>query len=163
MQTITKMNKEIERKFLLKNNEFKNACYDKKYIKQGYLNSNKKRVVRVRIIDKDAFLTIKGISDKSGTTRFEWEKKILLEDAKELIGLCEKGVIEKNRYYHKLGKYVFEVDEFLGNNEGLLIAEIELEHKDKFFFKPDYLGIEVTGVEKYYNSSLSKNPFKNWV
>ena len=91
------------------------------------------------------------------------KKKILLEDAKELIGLCEKGVIEKNRYYHKLGKHVFEVDEFLGNNEGLLIAEIELENKNEIFLKPDYLGIEVTGVEKYYNSSLSKNPFKNWV
>ena len=86
-----------------------------------------------------------------------------LEDAKELIGLCEKGVIEKNRYYHKLGKHVFEVDEFLGNNEGLLIAEIELENKNEIFLKPDYLGIEVTGVEKYYNSSLNKNPFKNWV
>jgi adenylate cyclase len=156
------MNLEIERKFLIKNTEFKKACFKKRHIIQGFLNSNKNRVVRVRIIDNSAFLTIKGISDNSGTTRFEWEKEIALEDAKDLMILCEKDIIEKNRYYHTLGKHIIEIDEFLGKNKGLLIAEIELKNKNESFLKPDYLGVEVTNEEKYYNSSLSKNPFKNW-
>ena len=156
------MNIEIERKFLLKNNDFKKMCYDKKHITQGYLNSNKKRVVRIRIIDDLAFLTIKGVSDASGTTRFEWEKEIDLKDAKELMILCENGVIEKYRYYHKLGNHIIEIDEFLGTNKGLIIAEIELKDKDEFFLKPDYLGVEVTNNKDYYNSKLSLNPFNNW-
>ncbi len=156
------MNIEIERKFLLKNNDFKKMCYNKKHITQGYLNSNKKRVVRVRIIDDLAFLTIKGVSDASGTTRFEWEKEIDLKDAKELMILCENGIIEKNRFYHKLGNHIIEIDEFLGNNKGLVIAEIELKNKNETFLKPNYLGIEVTNDKKYYNSSLCLNPFKNW-
>ena len=156
------MNIEIERKFLLKNNDFKKMCYDKKHITQGYLNSNKKRVVRVRIIDDLAFLTIKGVSDASGTTRFEWEKEIDLKEAKELMILCENGVIEKHRYYHKLGNHIIEIDEFLGTNKGLIIAEIELKDKDEFFLKPDYLGVEVTNNKDYYNSKLSLNPFNNW-
>lgn len=162
VQRIIKMNLEIERKFLVKNNDFKNVCSDKKQIIQGYLNSNKNRVVRIRIIGKMAFLTIKGISDKSGTTRFEWEKKIDLKDAKELMMLCEKGIIKKNRYYHKVGNHTIEIDEFLGNNKGLIIAEIELKDKDESFLKPDYLGVEVTNNKEYYNSKLSLNPFNNW-
>tara|TARA_B100000780_G_C20993633_1_gene397407 strand:+ start:75 stop:566 length:492 start_codon:yes stop_codon:yes gene_type:complete len=157
------MNLEIERKFLIRNQEFKKVCFQKKHIIQGFLNSDKNRVVRVRIIDNKAFLTIKGISDESGTTRFEWEKEILLKDAKELMTLCENEIIEKYRYYHEFGEVIFEIDEFLGNNEGLVIAEIELENKNENFLKPNYLGTEVTNEEKYYNSSLSKNPFKNWI
>ena len=156
------MNIEIERKFLVKNNDFKKVCYDKKQITQGYLNSNQKRVVRIRIIDNLALLTIKGISDESGTTRFEWEKEIHLEDAKELMVLCEKEIIEKNRYYHKFENHIIEIDEFLGKNKGLILAEIELKDKNEVFLKPDYLGIEVTNNINYYNSALSLNPFKNW-
>ena len=109
-----------------------------------------------------AFLTIKGVSDASGTTRFEWEKEIDLKDAKELMILCENGIIEKNRFYHNLGNHIIEIDEFLGNNKGLVIAEIELKNKNETFLKPNYLGIEVTNDKKYYNSSLCLNPFKNW-
>tara|TARA_R110000787_G_scaffold6697_10_gene23312 strand:+ start:16546 stop:17019 length:474 start_codon:yes stop_codon:yes gene_type:complete len=156
------MNLEIERKFLITNNDFIKDSFQKKYIQQGFLNSDKNRVVRVRIIDNKAYLTIKGISDKSGTTRYEWEKEILLIDAKELMKICEKGVIEKYRYYHKLGNHIFEIDEFLGDNEGLIIAEVELKDKNESYLKPSYLGKEVTGKEKYYNSSLSNRPFKNW-
>tara|TARA_R110001632_G_scaffold8386_2_gene33115 strand:+ start:11650 stop:12123 length:474 start_codon:yes stop_codon:yes gene_type:complete len=156
------MNLEIERKFLITNSNFIKDSFQKKYIQQGFLNSDKNRVVRVRIIDNKAYLTIKGISDKSGTTRYEWEKEISPIDAKELIEICEKGIIEKYRYYHKLGNHIFEIDEFLGDNEGLIIAEVELKNKNESYLKPSYLGKEVTGEEKYYNSSLSKHPFKNW-
>tara|TARA_R110001632_G_scaffold112095_1_gene223043 strand:+ start:76932 stop:77405 length:474 start_codon:yes stop_codon:yes gene_type:complete len=156
------MNLEIERKFLITNTNFKKESYQKKYIQQGFLNSDKNRVVRVRIIEEKAYLTIKGISDKSGTSRFEWEKEISVQEAKVLMNLCEKGVIEKYRYFHKLENHVFEIDEFLGVNEGLVIAEVELKNKNEVFIKPSYLGKEVTGDEKYYNSNLSKVPFKDW-
>jgi adenylate cyclase len=156
------MNLEIERKFLITNTNFKKESYQKKYIQQGFLNSDKNRVVRVRIIEEKAYLTIKGVSDKSGTSRFEWEKEISLQEAKALMKLCEKGVIEKYRYFHKLENHVFEIDEFLGDNDGLIIAEVELKNKNEVFIKPNYLGKEVTGDEKYYNSNLSKIPFKNW-
>tara|TARA_B110000003_G_scaffold42848_2_gene40230 strand:+ start:41290 stop:41763 length:474 start_codon:yes stop_codon:yes gene_type:complete len=156
------MNLEIERKFFIRNTEFKKLSFQKKHIIQGFLNSDKNRVVRVRVIDNKAFITIKGISDKTGTTRFEWEKEILLQDAKNLIALCEGDIIEKNRYYHKLGNHIIEIDEFLGKNEGLQIAEIELKDKNEVFLKPSYLGFEITGEEQYYNSNLSKSPFKNW-
>ena len=156
------MNLEIERKFLITNTNFKKESYQKKYIQQGFLNSDKNRVVRVRIIEEKAYLTIKGVSDKSGTSRFEWEKEISVQEAKALMNLCEKGVIEKYRYFHKLDNHIFEIDEFLGDNEGLIIAEVELKNKNEVFIKPSYLGKEVTGDEKYYNSNLSKVPFKNW-
>ena len=126
------------------------------------MNSNKNRIVRVRIIDNEGFLTIKGISDKSGTTRFEWEKSIPLKEAKELMNLCEKGIIEKIRHYHTFEGNVFEIDEFLGTNKGLIVAEIELSDKSQEFLKPDYLGEEVTNDKRYYNSNLSKNSYKNW-
>lgn len=153
---------EIERKFLVKNTEFKKEAFQKKYIKQAFLNSDKNRTVRVRIKDEEAFLTIKGISNKEGTTRFEWEKQISIEEAKSLFDLCEKGEIEKYRYLVKSGKHTFEVDEFLGENKGLYVAEIELEHEEEQFLKPNWLAKEVTGDTKYYNSCISKNPFKNW-
>jgi len=156
------MNLEIERKFLITNTNFKKESYQKKYIQQGFLNSDKNRVVRVRIIEEKAYLTIKGVSDKSGTSRFEWEKEISVQEAKALMNLCEKGVIEKYRYFHKLDNHIFEIDEFLGDNEGLIIAEVELKNKNEVFIKPSYLGKEVTGDEKYYNSNLSKVPFKDW-
>lgn len=156
------MGLEIERKFLVTNSDYQKASFQKKYIQQGFLNSDKNRVVRIRIIDDEGFLTIKGISNANGTTRFEWEKEISLIDANELMRLCEKGIIEKYRYYHKVGKHTYEIDEFLGENKGLIIAELELVSENEEIVKPTYLGEEVTGVEKYYNSYLSKHTFKNW-
>ena len=156
------MSLEIERKFLVKNLDFKTESFEKKYIKQGYLNADKNRTVRVRVSNTKAFLTIKGKSNKAGTTRFEWEKEIALSEAEELLLLCEPSIIEKHRYLIKKGKYNFEVDEFLGDNLGLIVAEIELNFENETFDKPNWLAKEVTGVLKYYNSSISKLPFKNW-
>ena len=156
------MNLEIERKFLIKNDSFKEFAFQKKYIKQGFLNSDKERTVRVRIIEEKAFLTIKGKSNTAGTVRFEWEKEIPVNEAEQLMLLIEKNSIEKYRYYIKKGKHVFEVDEFLGENKGLIVAEIELSNENENFSKPDWLGKEVTGEVKYYNSSLSKLPYNSW-
>ena len=156
------MPKEIERKFLVESDEFKELSFKKTYLKQGYLNSDKNRAVRVRITSDTAFLTIKGKSNESGTTRFEWEKEISISEATQLIELCEPGIIEKNRFYHQFGDHVFEIDEFLGNHEGLVLAEVELHHEDEAFEKPNYLGEEVTGDDRYYNSNLSKNSSKFW-
>ena len=156
------MSIEIERKFLVKNDDFKKDSFHQKYLKQGYLNSNKNRTVRIRVTDENGFITIKGKSNQAGTTRFEWEKNIPLKEAKELMNLCEKGIIEKIRYYHTFKGNIFEIDEFLGTNEGLIVAEIELTDKSQDFLKPDYLGEEVTNDERYYNSNLSKNSYKTW-
>lgn len=152
---------EIERKFLVKNDSFKTLAAAKKEIAQGYLNTNPERTVRVRISNEKAFLTIKGKGNESGMTRFEWEKEIPLEEGKALLLLCEKGVIEKTRFEIPVGKHLFEVDEFYGENKGLIVAEIELSDENEAFEKPDWLGIEVTNDERYYNAYLSKNPFKN--
>ena len=157
------MNLEIERKFLIKNLDFKTESFEKKYLKQGYLNADKNRTVRIRIADEKAFITIKGKSNKAGTTRFEWEKEIPLSEAEELLLLCEPSIIEKHRYLIKKGTHTFEVDVFLGDNLGLLVAEIELNSENETFEKPTWLGNEVTGELKYYNSSISKLPFKNWL
>lgn len=153
---------EIERKFLVKNERFKSLATAKKKIAQGYLNTNPERTVRVRIADEKAFLTIKGKGNETGMTRFEWEKEIPLEEAKSLLELCEKGVIEKTRFEIPSGKHLFEVDEFYGENVGLIIAEIELSDENEAFEKPDWLGKEVTNDERFYNAYLSKNSFKNW-
>jgi CYTH domain-containing protein len=153
---------EIERKFLVKNNTFKNEAYKEIYIKQGFLNSDKERTVRVRLTNEQGFLTVKGLSDNTGLSRFEWEKEISKTDAEALFELCEKGMIEKTRHFIKSGNHTFEVDEFFGENEGLIIAEIELNHVTELFTKPTWLGEEVTGNIKYYNSQLSKHPFKTW-
>ena len=153
---------EIERKFLVKNDSFKKICFAKKTIKQGYLNSNKNRTVRIRTIDDKAFMTVKGKSNATGTSRFEWEKEIDILDAEELLLLCEPTSIEKTRFYVKNKKHVFEIDVFFGNNQGLIVAEIELKDEFETFQKPLWIGEEVTGNEKYYNSKLSKFPFKDW-
>ncbi|PHR73255.1 MAG: adenylate cyclase [Lutibacter sp.] len=153
---------EIERKFLVKDTSFKNKSFKCLSIKQGFLNSNKNRVVRIRIVDDKGFITIKGKSSKNGLSRFEWEKKIPMKEAKKLLKLCEKEVIKKSRYLVKVENHTFEVDIFKGGNKGLIIAEIELSHEKESFSKPDWLGKEVTGEAKYYNSELSKVPFKNW-
>lgn len=156
------MNLEIERKFLVNSTVFKDESYKEENLKQGYLNSNENRTVRIRITNYKGFITVKGKSNKTGTTRYEWEKEISKNDAEKLLLLCEPSIIEKKRYFIKNENLVFEVDEFYGDNEGLVIAEIELKNENENFTKPNWLGKEVTGNKKYYNSSLSKNPFKNW-
>jgi CYTH domain-containing protein len=156
------MNIEIERKFLVKNPSYKLESFEKKQIKQGYLNSDKSRTVRIRVSDDTAFITIKGKSNKNGTSRFEWEKEIHITEAEELLLLCEPSIIEKTRHLIKVGGHIFEVDEFAGNNLGLVVAEIELNSEEEAFEKPSWLSKEVTGDLKYYNSSISKFPFKHW-
>ncbi len=153
---------EIERKFLVKSDEYKHGAKSHVRIAQGFLNTHPERTVRVRIKGETGFLTIKGGSNESGTTRFEWETEITVAEATNLIDLCEEIILEKIRYQVPTGQHVFEVDEFLGENKGLVVAEIELEHEDERFHRPNWLGREVTGEVKYYNSQLSKNPFKDW-
>jgi adenylate cyclase len=153
---------EIERKFLVVSADYKKEAFAANTIKQGYLNSNPERTVRVRVKGDKGFLTIKGKSNEAGTIRLEWETEISLKEAEQLLPLCEKGVIDKVRYKIKAGSHTFEVDEFHGENEGLVIAEIELKHEDENFEKPLWLGDEVTGDIKYYNSYISNNPYKTW-
>lgn len=153
---------EIERKFLVTSNDYKNGYSSKKRMAQGFLNTHPERTVRIRISDSEALLTIKGESNISGTTRFEWETEIPLQEAKNLINLCEPSIIEKIRYNVPVGNHIYEIDEFLGENKGLVIAELELQHEDELFKRPPWLGREVTGEIKYYNSQLAKNPFTTW-
>jgi len=155
------MGLEIERKFLVRG-DFKQDAYKHETIVQGYLSSVPERTVRVRIKGERAYITIKGLSNATGISRYEWEKEISVPDARELIKLCEPGVIDKIRYYIKNDKFTFEVDEFHGENEGLLMAEIELSNENDVFEKPEWLGREVTGDKRYYNAYLSGNPYINW-
>jgi len=153
---------EIERKFLVKSDAYKKEATSIKRIVQGFLNTHPNRTVRVRIKGNNGFLTIKGISNEAGTSRFEWEQEIEVSDAEALLKICEETSIEKIRYEIPQGNYMFEVDEFLGENEGLVIAEIELQDENDPFDSPKWLGEEVTGQVKYYNSLLSKHPYKSW-
>lgn len=153
---------EIERKFLIESEAFKKEAFKKYIIIQGFLNSNKERTVRVRLKDDKGFITVKGKSSKDGLARFEWEKEISKPEAETLLKLCEPTIINKTRYNIQVGKHVFEVDEFFGANKGLIIAEVELEHENEAVEKPNWLGSEVTGNIKYYNSQLSKQPFNTW-
>ena len=153
---------EIERKFLVINDSFKNEFRNKIRITQQYLSSIPERSVRIRVKGNEAYITIKGLGDNSGISRFEWEKEISVPDANDLFTLCEQGVIDKTRYIIKNGQHIFEVDEFYGENKGLIIAEIELSSEKESFDRPDWLGDEVTGDVKYFNSMLINNPFSNW-
>jgi adenylate cyclase len=153
---------EIERKFLIKDTSFKADVVSETRIVQGYLSSVPERTVRVRVKGDKGFLTIKGIGSASGASRFEWEREISKEEALELLEICEPGVIDKTRYLVPCGKHTFEVDEFYGENDGLTVAEVELSSEDEAFETPDWLGEQVTGQAKYYNSMLMKNPYKNW-
>ena len=153
---------EIERKFLVNSNAFKSEAFNFYKIKQGFLNSHKKRTVRVRLIKDKGYITIKGKSSEDGLSRFEWEKEISILEAESLLELCEAGIIDKIRYEVKSENHVFEVDVFFSDNEGLIIAEVELKSEDEHFEKPNWLGEEVTGDVKYYNSQLSKTPFTTW-
>lgn len=155
------MAQEIERKFLVAG-DFKAEATKATRIIQGYLSSVPERTVRVRVKGEKGFITIKGIGNQSGASRFEWEKEIPTTEAEQLLAICEPGVIDKTRYLVKSGEHTFEVDEFYGDNEGLTVAEVELSSEEEAFQKPAWLGEEVTGDVKYYNSMLMKNPYKNW-
>ncbi|MBR5141954.1 MAG: CYTH domain-containing protein [Bacteroidales bacterium] len=155
------MGQEIERKFLV-SGEFKPFAKRVVRIVQGYLSSVAERTVRIRVKGDEGFITIKGIGSESGASRFEWEKEIPVSDALELMKLCEPGVIDKTRYLVDVGGHTYEVDEFYGDNDGLVVAEIELSSEDEDFIRPEWLGEEVTGDVKYYNSMLMKHPYKNW-
>lgn len=154
--------KEIERKFLVLNDAFKKESFKKEEMIQGFLSSVPERTVRVRLVASKGFLTIKGLGNASGTTRFEWEKEISDKEARALLELCEPGVIEKTRYYYNKLGHLFEIDIFDSENKGLIVAEIELQSEDEYFVKPAWLGEEVTGDVKYYNASLVKHPYKQW-
>ncbi len=153
---------EIERKFLVKDDSYKAMAYSFSRIAQGYICSGRGRTVRVRIRDDKGFLTIKGPAGVDGLARYEWEKEIPLSEAQELMKLCEPGMIDKTRYLVRNGNHVFEVDEFYGENQGLVVAEVELESEDEAFEKPTFIGDEVTGIAKYYNSFLMKRPYCSW-
>ena len=153
---------EIERKFLVQSHAFKTEAFKQTRIVQGFLSTDKKRTVRVRLKGDIGFLTIKGQSSKNGLSRFEWEKEIPKIEAEALLELCKKGMIDKIRYEVKVDNHTFEVDEFFGKNEGLVVAEVELNDETEAFAKPNWLGEEVTGDAKYYNSQLSKTPFCKW-
>lgn len=155
------MSQEIERKFLVEG-EFRSQAFKAERITQGYLSSVAERTVRIRIKGEQGFITIKGKSSGDGIVRYEWEKEITLADARELLELCEPGVIDKTRYLVRAGKHIFEVDEFYGENEGLVMAEIELGNENESFEKPDWLGKEVTGDLRYYNAMLARKPYTMW-
>lgn len=156
------MAQEIERKFLVKDDSYRQEACSHSRIVQGYISSARGRTVRVRIRDGKGYLTIKGPSNESGTSRYEWEKEISLPEAEELMKLCEPGIIDKTRYLVRSGSHVFEVDEFYGKNQGLVVAEVELKAEDEAFEKPRFIGKEVTGDVRYYNSFLMKTPFSSW-
>ncbi|HSG67980.1 MAG TPA: CYTH domain-containing protein [Bacteroidales bacterium] len=155
------MAQEIERKFLVKG-DFKEHAIEKSRIIQGYLSSVPERSVRIRRQGDKGFITIKGIGNESGTTRYEWEKEIPVSEVEALLKICEPGIIDKTRYMIMSAGHRFEVDEFHGENQGLVIAEIELNSEDEIFEKPSWLGEEVTGDLKYYNVMLIKKPFCKW-
>lgn len=154
------MGKEIERKFLVKGDEFRKLAEGVMY-RQGYLNNAKERTVRIRTVGDKAFLTIKGIT--VGATRVEYEYEIPLKDCNFMLdNLAEKPLIEKKRYKIPMDGFIWEIDEFFGANNGLIVAEIELQSEDQKFPKPDWIGGEVTGDPRYFNSNLIKNPYENW-
>ena len=155
------MSLEIERKFLVEG-DYKQYATGSFRISQGYICSVPGRTVRVRIMDEKGYITIKGAAREGGFSRFEWEMEIPLKDARDLMDLCDRGVIDKTRYHVPAGAHVFEVDEFHGDNAGLVVAEVELASEDEAFERPSWLGREVTGDRRYYNSCLLASPFCTW-
>lgn len=153
---------EIERKFLVTDDSYKQAATGSSHITQGYICSDRGRTVRVRIRDERAFITIKGPSLDGGLSRYEFEQEIPLDDAKRLMTLCEPGLIDKRRWLVPSGDHTFEVDEFFGDNEGLVMAEVEMRTTRDEVKIPHFIGKEVTGDRRYYNSQLRLNPYKNW-
>lgn len=155
------MAQEIERKFLVCG-EFKQAAFSSSRIAQGYICASSGRTVRIRIRNNKGYITIKGAANTSGTSRYEWEKEIPAKEAQELMSLCIPGIIDKTRYLVEYAGHIWEVDEFYGENEGLVMAEIELKQENEPFEKPDFVGDEVTGDPRFYNSHLMQYPFKQW-
>lgn len=156
------MAQEIERKYLVKSDEFKQQASRSVRIIQGYLSSVPERTVRVRVKGDKGFLTIKGIGNESGASRYEWENEISVDEAQELLKICEPGVIDKTRYLVEYENHIFEVDEFYQSNQGLIVAEVELTTEAQTVNKPSWLGEEVTGDSRYYNSMLMKQPYTSW-
>ncbi|MCD8262523.1 MAG: CYTH domain-containing protein [Bacteroides sp.] len=155
------MNQEIERKFLV-TGEYKSLASSAGHIIQGYISSVPERMVRIRIRDEKAYITIKGASAEDGKSRYEWEKELSLQEGYELMNLCEPGSIDKTRYLIPYQEHLFEVDEFHGENSGLVIAEVELSSPDEKVSLPGFIGEEVTGDIRYYNSYLKKCPYSSW-
>ena len=155
------MNIETERKFLVLDDSYKAQAVESHRIRQGYIAHDMGRSVRVRILDDKGILTVKGPFIGMGS-RPEWEKEISLKEAEDLFLICKPGSIDKTRWIVPAGERCFEVDEFHGENEGLVMAEIELESQDEAFERPSWLGEEVTGDPRFYNGYLARNPFKNW-
>ena len=157
------MAQEIERKFLVEGDAYRALAFDSSRISQGYISSGNGRTVRVRIRDERGYLTIKGPSADGGLSRYEFETEIPLADARDLLGLCEPGTIEKTRYLvRSTDGHIFEVDEFYGDTEGLVMAEVELRSAEESFEKPDFIGKEVTGDRRFYNSHLRRYPYRLW-
>ncbi|MBR4688118.1 MAG: CYTH domain-containing protein [Bacteroidales bacterium] len=152
---------ETERKFLVKDDGYKAQAVESHRIRQGYIAHDMGRSVRVRVLDDKGILTVKGPFVGLGS-RPEWEKEISLQEAEDLFRLCKPGSIDKTRWIVPAGERKFEVDEFHGDNEGLVMAEIELKSQDEAFGRPSWLGDEVTGDPRFYNGYLARNPFKNW-
>lgn len=153
---------EIERKYLVRSRAYREEAIKMEEIVQGFLNTHPDRTVRVRLSGEKGFITVKGSTDAEGITRFEWEREIPAAEARALLEICEPGVISKQRYFVRSGTHLIEVDEFRGANEGLVVAEIEMQEIDEIIVKPEWLGAEVTGDPKYYNSQLSKKPYTTW-
>ena len=153
---------EIERKFLVKDSSYKQQAHASSHIRQGYICSGHGHTVRVRMRDEEAFLTIKGPSLDGGLSRYEFEKAITPDEAHSLFQLCEPGIIDKTRWLVDCGKHTFEVDEFHGDNQGLVMAEVELSAPGERYDKPDFIGQEVTGDRRYYNSHLRAHPYSEW-
>ena len=156
------MSLEIERKFLVLNDSYKRLSFSHTHIQQGYITSTPGRTVRIRLRDDRAYLTIKGPSHDGGLSRYEFEQEIPLDDARQLLLLCEPGIIDKTRWLVQSGDHVFEVDEFFGENEGLVMAEVELHTPTDPVIFPDFIGPEVTGDRRYYNSQLRQHPYTKW-
>jgi len=153
---------EIERKFLVKKGgNYRDAAFNCVHIKQGYLPAEG-ATVRIRLRGDKAFLTIKSRSTDNGLSRYEFEKEISVDEAAHLMMLCKGGVIDKHRYLVKCGSHTFEGDEFHGDNEGLVMAEVELQNAEEPYEKPDFIGMEVTGDKRFYNSHMLHYPFKLW-
>lgn len=157
------MAQEIERKFLVTSDAYRSEAVSSSRIRQGYICYDLGRTVRVRLRDDKGYLTIKGPSKDGGLSRFEWESEIPYLEAIDLLKLSVTPIIDKTRYLVPSGNHIFEVDEFYGDNDGLVVAEVELETAEESYEKPGFIGVEVTGDRRYYNSSLTLNPFKNWM
>ncbi len=162
LHDVIRMAQEIERKYLVLDDSFKREAFSKSHIQQGYICSERGRTVRIRIRDTRAYITIKGPSLNGGLSRYEFEQEIPLDDAQQLMQLCEPGIIDKTRWLVKSDRHTFEVDEFHGDNDGLVMAEVELENEQDTPKIPHFIGKEVTGDRRYYNSQLRQRPFKTW-